>query len=83
MKAPVCVQKKWCIDLTIPQLKRLLDRDDNYDNPNRPFEQMLKVPDVEDINYDGHFGPHIWFTTAADDEETVIKFTELIKKLVR
>lgn len=53
-------QKQFCIEVTAEEMLKILRRDDNISGDNLE-RRLFNLGGVNDIKYDGHFGPYIWF----------------------
>lgn len=68
-----CVARQYTIEV---DLKAIMDSDTYLENENKwesSLAHMLdKIPGVHNVDYNGHFGPHVWLTIEShlDNDET-------------
>jgi hypothetical protein len=58
----------------------LLERADDEHDDMTPYAQLKKVEGVWDIEYNGHFGNHIWITVAKENDRW--EFIKTLEKIL-
>jgi hypothetical protein len=54
------IQKQFCIEVAPEEMLKILRRDDTISGDSL-HQRLFNLGDIHSINYDGHFGPYIWF----------------------
>lgn len=68
MKAEI-TQRSYVVPVTVRQFTRIEARDDRQLLARETLGELLdKLPGVRDIEYNGHFGSHIFFRVDAEDD---------------
>ena len=68
MKAEI-TQRSYVVPVTARQFTRIEARDDRQLLARETLGELLdKLPGVRDIEYNGHFGSHIFFRVDAEDD---------------
>jgi hypothetical protein len=67
----VCTRRSYCVEVTVDEMQEILRRDKFEINTGRkPLHQLLNEATAAfDIEYDGHFGPNVFFTLNAGDDK--------------
>lgn len=72
MKKPKIVENRWYVELTVKEFRRIMEYDEEcWDDKHgvKRRDSLLdlldKIP-VQNIEYDGHFGPCVWYTAPAN-----------------
>lgn len=68
-----CVEKTFCLTMAKKDFLTLMQRDekeivDAGGSSNPLYQQLNVLKFVESTNYDGHFGPHVWYTLTAEND---------------
>ena len=77
-----CVSRQYTIEV---DLMKIMDSDDYHENQDNEdavlYNVLSKLPGVDNVDYNGHFGPYVWVTIDArnDNAET----WEAIEKLIQ
>jgi len=77
MKAKV-ISKSYCITMTTDQFADIMDRDEASYLTERHVPLHTRIEDlgssISKVDYDGHFGPHIFITILAGaNEEKILR----------
>lgn len=93
MNEPEVVQMRYSITLTVEEFQKILDKDKEEMDGNGNFLHVIlkRETSAEDIEYDGMFGAHIWFTfdkfgrngVAVDVQEELVYVVDIIKNYIK
>lgn len=53
--------KTYCVNVTVNDMKRILELDNRVEYGSALYKKLEGFGCYQ-IEYDGHFGPHIWYT---------------------
>lgn len=53
--------KTYCVEVTVNDLKRILELDNRVEYRVQ-LHKLLEANGAYQVEYDGHFGPFIWYT---------------------
>jgi hypothetical protein len=61
-----CVEKTFCLSMAKADFLTLMRRDEEDDKPL--YSRLEELKFAGKFNYDGHFGPHVWYTLDAEND---------------
>jgi len=76
--------KQFCVELTVEEFTKIMDRETEQENDhdwdNHLYQELNKIDGVDDTDYNGHFGPNIFFSLDVQFNEA--KTIEAVKKII-
>ena len=60
------VSTNYILDITTEKLSSIMDKDCEADHPL--YMLLAKIDGIHDVDYNGHFGPHIYVTLESEYE---------------
>lgn len=67
------VQRTYCIDVTVDELIKIMRYDVEVllgEVEEGLYAKLEDIEGVSKVEYDGHFGPHIWFTIDVEHDHS-------------
>lgn len=64
--------KKYCVDVTINDMARILELDDRLDY-GTSLQKQLEGFGCYEVDYDAHFGPHVFYTLTEEDNNDEVQ----------
>lgn len=83
LKAEV-VERRYCIEMSVKQFKAVLAGDEKADMVDDELHGLLvKKTPARRVEYDGHFGPFIWFSVTDEDDDKIDGIVDLVEKYIK
>jgi hypothetical protein len=80
--------KQYCVEVTYEEFVKLTDKEFDYQNNNdfdtTLYNELEKINGVNNVDYNGHFGPNIFYIMEEDyaSKETDEKIKKIITKWI-
>ena len=77
---------KYCVEITIDEFSILMDKEAGYEQDDSWKSLCLelgKMDGIEDVDYNGHFGPNIFYTHDLRYPVAQKQITKVIEKWIK